>query len=221
MLFSQTVREIKLAESKTKQMCLPVRRRHPCTWQPCNPAVVSFHLQQPIVPPSNHQVTLQTFQMAAAAVFSEPGGLAFAFCSCAMPHWTATCSLINHSAIIQRRHRWSCPACYSEHQVEMTRSESALLKSILVWICSLASCEWCRFFNLNSVVALIFSNSSLESHCLVSCLSASGEWRQMRACAPVPITCTQPGTQTNDDWSGVNKLHSAERWCPFTQPSWE
>ena len=48
----------------------------------------------------------------------EPGGVPFSFRSCAMPHWTATRNLINHSAVIQRRRQWNCPACYFEHQAE-------------------------------------------------------------------------------------------------------
>lgn len=75
----------------------------------------------------NHPVMLQTSQMAAAAVLYEHRRLPFTFCSCAMPNWTATCDLINHSAAIQQRHRWSCPACYFEHQIEITCSEWVLL----------------------------------------------------------------------------------------------
>lgn len=75
---------------------------------PCR-AAVSFHLQRPTVPCQTIRWTIQTSQMAAAAVSYKPGGLPFAFCSCAMPHGTATCDLINHSAVIQHRHRWKLP----------------------------------------------------------------------------------------------------------------
>lgn len=88
--------------------------------------------------------------------------LPLAFCSCAMPNWTTTCNFINHSAVIQHRHWWNRPACYFEHHIEITCSEWVLLKSILVWICSLASCEWCHFLNLKSAAAWTFSKSSLE-----------------------------------------------------------
>ena len=70
----------------------------------------------------------------------------FAFCSGVMPHWTATGNLINHSAIIQHRHRWNCAACHSEHPVEMTcrgvcRKASLLLGQLWVFQSQLCCCS--------------------------------------------------------------------------------